>query len=497
MNASTLRWHSYNYFPYERDLAAREVEKLFAQGNVSATDDGLWLPAEIDASSAQRLVYFSEYIAGGESTPTAQHLLEKGVRTSQKKQATRYSVHGLHEYKGKFNPQVAKAILNIFGVDAGDVVLDPFCGSGTTLVECAHLGASGVGFDLNPLAVYISNSKLRALRLKPGHLASVLDRIENSLAHFHTATTPTLDDERGRYLLEWFDPLVLAEIESAGEMICRAGGSESAVFMALASNLLREYSQQDPVDLRIRRRKSPLPTTPFRDAFLGRARDFVQRVEQAQLVLGERQTSNWARLGSAAGDEVLKQPVQADAAITSPPYAMALPYIDTQRLSLVWLGLVPPKGIGRLEGDLTGSREFRGGGRARALDRMLSNADGLPSDQHRLCLSLQNHLCDTDGFRRQAVPVLLYRYLAQMCDSFKAVKRHTKVGSPYALIVGHNHTTLGGVRHDIDTPRHLAVIAESVGWKVDELVDLQTYQRFGYHQANAVSAETLIMLRHA
>ena len=49
-----------------------------------------------------------------------------------------------------------------------------------------------------------------------------------------------------------------------------------------------------------------------------------------------------------------------DAAITSPPYAMALPYIDTQRLSLVWLGLVEPGGIAGLEAELIGSRELRG-----------------------------------------------------------------------------------------------------------------------------------------
>ncbi len=48
--------------------------------------------------------------------------------------------------------------------------------------------------------------------------------------------------------------------------------------------------------------------------------------------------------------------VDFDAAITSPPYATALPYIDTQRLSLIWLGFASPKEVKVLENNLIGSR---------------------------------------------------------------------------------------------------------------------------------------------
>jgi len=49
---------------------------------------------------------------------------------------------------------------------------------------------------------------------------------------------------------------------------------------------------------------------------------------------------------------------QFDIARTSPPYATALPYIDTSRLSLVWLKLTPPSKIKDLEYRLLGSREI-------------------------------------------------------------------------------------------------------------------------------------------
>ncbi len=70
-------------------------------------------------------------------------------------------------------------------------------------------------------------------------------------------------------------------------------------------------------------------------------------------------------------------------------------------------------------------------------------------------------------------------------------------GAPFALIVGHNHTVLGGVRHEIDTPTHLAGLAADAGWTVEELLPLQTYRRYGYHVSNAVRRETLVIFRNS
>ena len=101
-----------------------------------------------------------------------------------------------------------------------------------------------------------------------------------------------------------------------------------------------------------------------------------------------------------------------------------------------------------------------------------------------------------DGFRRQAVPVLLYRYFVSMMRSFRAIRGNIRSKAPFALIVGHNHTILGGVRCDIDTPAHLASLASHCGWTVEETVPLQTYRRYGYHVNNAVSAESLLILQN-
>ena len=62
----------------------------------------------------------------------------------------RYATHGLHEYRGKFFPQLVKSLINIGRVPVDGVVADPMCGSGTTLVESVLAGRTAVGLDMNP-----------------------------------------------------------------------------------------------------------------------------------------------------------------------------------------------------------------------------------------------------------------------------------------------------------------------------------------------------------
>ena len=490
-----LVWHSYRYYPYERELARREGVSLLPGGQLREVIDGYEVVGAVDHSTIKRLTYFSGLVNGHSFTHTAQSHLESRSRSGKNRQATRYSVHGLHEYKGKFNPQVAKSLLNIFGAQPGDKVLDPFCGSGTTLVECAHIGIQGFGTDLNPLAVYIANAKLLALTTPAAQLCSALDKIADKLRRASMRTVRIVDSDRTRYLEDWFDLPILQSLEIVRTEIEAEAGSLAPVFLVIASNLIRDYSRQDPHDLRIRRRKSPLPSTPFVDAFLFSARQALACIKDTQSVLDDEAPLGQADLCNAMDIRSQHIPGAFDAAVTSPPYATALPYIDTHRLSLVWLELLGVSRLHELEATLIGSREIRGSSRREVVDAQESNSAELPDREAEFCALLQQALGPSDGFRRKAVPSLLYRYFAAMRDSFDAIRPTMKPGAPFGLIVGHNHTVLGGVRYDINTPVHLVSLAENTGWAVEEILELQTYQRYGYHMNNAVSAESLIILR--
>lgn len=78
-------------------------------------------------------------------------------------------VHRLHPYKGKFIPQLVGYFLDEHTDDfkkekyfnKGDIILDPFCGSGTALVQASELGMHSVGIDVSAFNAFISNAKIR------------------------------------------------------------------------------------------------------------------------------------------------------------------------------------------------------------------------------------------------------------------------------------------------------------------------------------------------
>lgn len=492
-----LRWNSYHYFPYERDLAIREIYNLLSPNTLCNTQHGIRLEGCSNIEIAERLVYFAEVSNGEESFPTIQSKLERVNGNGLNRQSTRYSVHGIHEYKGKFNPQIVRAVLNILKVPLSARVIDPFCGSGTSLVECSHLGMEAVGIDINPLAVFIANSKLTALQLPSSVFRKEADAV---IKRYKSAKLVGIDtcNARIKYLQNWFEPIILEQIEMLRTSIKIGHSACIAPLLCIASNLLREYSLQDPHDLRIRRRKSSLPEIHFIDAFEVATNLFLSRLESVQSVLEKKPALSKALLLDSrsinmGNSELGKN--KFDCALTSPPYATALPYIDTQRLSLVWLELLQPSEILRLEAQLIGSREVRGESKRQLLIDLKENRCGLPKQQVDYCCMLQSALSEEDGFRRQAVPLLLYRYFVGMAEVFKSMQLCVKNGAPFALVVGSNHTVLGKVRFDINTPQHLAEIAQSCGWVHEETVPLQTYQRYGYHMSNAVSSEGLVIVR--
>lgn len=113
----------------------------------------------------------------GEPLKLADHSssrLKAFFRTNQFK--TGYATHGLFPYRGKFHPQMVKAILNIMGLKPGESVLDPMMGSGTTLIEATLMGIDSIGVDASPFCRFMAQAKVDALSVD-------LDSVEWALKH--------------------------------------------------------------------------------------------------------------------------------------------------------------------------------------------------------------------------------------------------------------------------------------------------------------------------
>ena len=70
------------------------------------------------------------------------------------------AVHSWYRFVLSFPPHLVRNYLSRFAVKADDTVLDPFCGTGTTLVECKKQGVGSVGLESNPIAHFASAVKV-------------------------------------------------------------------------------------------------------------------------------------------------------------------------------------------------------------------------------------------------------------------------------------------------------------------------------------------------
>jgi len=70
-----------------------------------------------------------------------------------------YGFHNLYPYKGKFYPRVVRTLINAFNIKPGNLILDPFNGSGTTTHEASIMNIESYGIDITPMGVFLSELK--------------------------------------------------------------------------------------------------------------------------------------------------------------------------------------------------------------------------------------------------------------------------------------------------------------------------------------------------
>ncbi len=125
--------------------------------------------------------YSSHYLA---YSPTHDDNQEELFNDDPSGFATAYATHGLFPYRGKFHPQMIKALLNICGVKPGDYVLDPMAGSGTTNIEASLAGINSYAIDVSPFCQFMIYTKYLALTIEPPFL-DLLETKSSELFHFY------------------------------------------------------------------------------------------------------------------------------------------------------------------------------------------------------------------------------------------------------------------------------------------------------------------------
>lgn len=274
-----------------------------------------------------------------------------------RKADTKRLTHGIHPYPAMMIPQVAARLISRYGA-AGDVLFDPYCGTGTSLLEAKLAGMDAVGTDLNPLARLIASVKTAEQDV--GKLAKQIDRFD-AWAQKATASNngevgipdfPNID--------YWFAGEVQYDLAAISNFIDSVANTEIANFFKVAfSQTIRECSWTKNSEFKLVRMKDEQRKRFEPDAY-GTMAEILRRNHRAMRDLSEVSPGGVAKVCSfdtveGIPDNVIP-PESVDLVVTSPPYGdsrTTVAYGQFSRLSNQWLGFHEAS---RLDNDLMGGR---------------------------------------------------------------------------------------------------------------------------------------------
>jgi len=338
----------------------------------------------------------------------------------------------------------------------GDCVLDPFCGSGTLLIEASVLGRDSIGIDVDPLSVFVSRVKAHALRgtalgATASQLEASLRKLKRTESELENLADRDLDDAEYAKQLDgswvpsmprlehWFYRYAIVDLALLLASINRldAPKTHRDFFKLVFAATIRSASRADPVPV------SGLEVTKvmLEKEEAGRSVDvaslFRRRMARALEDMAHFQETNAAETnckvfrGDAAKLRADLAP-DVDAAITSPPYHGAVDYYRRHKLEMFWLGM-------------TEDQEAR--------LALLEHYLGRPKVPRRhpfvggSSLEMPGVAAVEQGMREVSTKRAdaFKHYVIGMSRAIANVARRMKPGAPFILVVGHSSWNGGSI----------------------------------------------------
>lgn len=248
----------------------------------------------------------------------------------------RADVHGFHVYPARMHPTTASRLVRAFA-DEGALVLDPFCGSGTVLVEAIAAGRRATGTDLNPLAVRLAKLKVREFSERDREL--LLREAEKARALADTRRKAKAGATR-RYPkedAELFDPHVLLELDSLRAALHDADPSARDPLELVLSSLLVKVSKKRG-DTSAQTETRRLAAGYTAKLFFRKTEELVARLAAFEARCPSPRPRSRVVLDDATSLEKLDS-FSVDTVVTSPPYVATYDYADHHEMRSRWLGL--------------------------------------------------------------------------------------------------------------------------------------------------------------
>ncbi len=381
--------------------------------------------------------------------------------------------HGLHKYPAKFIPQIPRWALSYRRQQTAETVLDPFCGSGTTLVENGLIGGKSIGYDISPLAVVISKAKVSCLDNLPDTTPRIAARVVGKASKYLPKILENLKPDEETQGLHytwsfWFAPTEMAKLLSLRDAIISEFGvdcPELANFLiACLSSIVKSasYLNEDQIKVRFDKTKTP------RDPFLTFP-EFVVDAIEIQQKYGELAKDAGADfsvdVGSASKLDL--EDMCVDRVVTSPPYINAVDYTMAHKYNLFVLGLIRPDAFKAHCRDYIGLTERA----VRTKDMENLPQTGI-NEVDQVSLGIRN--LNTQLARNRSYVVA--QYFHGMHRAIHEMYRVVRPGGKIIIVVGDKNRICG---IDIPTASLIETLALSSG--------LRTELRFYHHLANRSS----------
>ncbi len=420
------------------------------------------------------------------------------------------AAHCWYRFVLSYPPHLVQAYLSRFGITPQQRVLDPFCGTGTTVVECKKQGIASVGVEANPMAWYASSVKVQ-WGLDAAQLAAIATDIatatEAALLQWenHWLTLPA--DSQQLLLKNSISPLPLHKTLVLLEQMAVLAGHATNSFPTpsnapcpsfFSTSAATDYSHH----LRLALAKAlvtgisnlrfgpevgvgkPKADAPVVETWLQAVRAIAQDLPTLQSLPATTATIHY---GDARQLPRLLQPHSIDAVITSPPYPNEKDYTRTTRLESVLLGLVKNR---------ANLRAFKQG-LIRSNTRNIYKADTddgwvsqHPEIQH-IARTIEARRCElgkTSGFER-LYPRAVTLYFGGMARHLAELRPLLRSGAQLAYVVGDQKSYLQVL---IRTGQILAELAEGLGY---EVLDIELFRTRTATATKEQMREEVVLLR--
>ncbi len=362
---------------------------------------------------------------------------------------TAYITHGYYTYPAKFIPQLSARIIKEYS-EVKDIIVDPFMGSGTTIVESLVNQRIGIGTDINEIAVLLSKVKSTPIEynLLLNEFSNLIFNLQyrlngNFTNELNTAKKHIILPERVDY---WFKSHIRDKLIIILNSILKIENIDVRDFFLIAfAQILKTCS--------IWLQKSVKPTRDFNKKgidplykFEWQTKRMIKKHKDFNLILNEEVKSNISSFRIIKNNDarnLLCGDGEATLIVTSPPYVTSYEYADLHQLSSLWFGYLDELSNFR--------KKFIGS-----------------SSRERNKIELQSKIAENIiyqlGNNKKSIEV--ENYFADMLESFIEMKRVLKIGGKAAIVIG--NTKLKGV--EILNAEVFKEQFENIGFKTHKII---------------------------